>query len=102
MGSALQTEGHGQGRGNSGVFFGRTRYEIQVLDSYQNPTYADGSAGSVYGQYAPLVNVSRPPGEWQSYDILYTAPGSMPKATCSPRPGSPRSTTACSSRTMSN
>jgi hypothetical protein len=67
-------EGHGQGRGNSGVFFGRTRYEIQVLDSYDNPTYADGSAGSVYGQYSPLVNVSRPPGEWQSYDILYTAP----------------------------
>jgi hypothetical protein len=67
-------EGDGQGRGNSGVFFGRTRYEIQVLDSYRNPTYADGSAGSVYGQYAPLVNVSRPPGEWQSYDIIYTAP----------------------------
>jgi hypothetical protein len=67
-------EGDGQGRGNSGVFFGRTRYEIQVLDSHQNPTYADGSAGSVYGQHAPLVNVSRPPGEWQSYDIIYTAP----------------------------
>jgi hypothetical protein len=67
-------EGHGQGRGNSGVFFGGTRYEIQVLDSHENPTYADGSAGAVYGQYAPLVNVSRPPGEWQSYDIIYTAP----------------------------
>jgi hypothetical protein len=67
-------QGDGQGRGNSGVFFGRTRYEIQVLDSYQNPTYADGSAGAVYGQYAPLVNVARPPGEWQSYDIIYTAP----------------------------
>lgn len=67
-------EGDGQGRGNSGVFFGGTRYEIQVLDSYQNPTYADGSASAVYGQHAPLVNVSRPPGEWQSYDIVYTAP----------------------------
>jgi hypothetical protein len=67
-------EGQGQGRGNSGVFFGLDRYEVQVLDSYRNTTYADGSAGSVYGQYAPLANVSRPPGQWQSYDILYTAP----------------------------
>jgi hypothetical protein len=66
--------GEGQGRGNSGVFFGRDRYEVQVLDSYENKTYADGSAGAVYGQYPPLVNASRPPGEWQSYDILYTAP----------------------------
>jgi hypothetical protein len=66
--------GEGQGRGNSGVFFGRDRYEVQVLDSYGNKTYADGSAGSVYGQYPPLVNASRPPGEWQTYDILYTAP----------------------------
>jgi hypothetical protein len=67
-------EGTGQGRGNSGVFFGRDRYEVQVLDSYQNPTYADGSAGSVYIQYPPLVNASRPPGQWQSYDIIWTAP----------------------------
>lgn len=66
--------GEGQGRGNSGVFFGRDRYEVQVLDSYGNKTYADGSAGSIYGQYPPLVNASRPPGEWQTYDILYTAP----------------------------
>jgi len=66
--------GEGQGRGNSGVFFGRDRYEIQVLDCYGNKTYADGSAGSIYGQYPPLVNVCRPPGEWQTYDILYTAP----------------------------
>ncbi len=66
--------GTGQGRGNSGVFFGRDRYEIQVLDSYENTTYADGSAGSIYGQYPPLVNASRPPGEWQTYDIVYTAP----------------------------
>jgi hypothetical protein len=67
-------EGKGQGRGNSGVFVGLDRYEIQVLDSYQNVTYADGGAGSVYGQYPPLVNVCRPPGEWQVYDIVYTAP----------------------------
>lgn len=67
-------EGQGQGRGNSGVFLGLDRYEIQVLDSYENTTYADGSAGSVYGQYPPLVNVTRPPGQWQTYDILYTAP----------------------------
>lgn len=66
--------GEGQGRGNSGVFLGRDRYEVQVLDSYGNKTYADGSAASVYGQYPPLVNVCRPPGEWQAYDILYTAP----------------------------
>lgn len=67
-------EGSGQGRGNSGVFFGLNRYEVQVLDSFDNATYADGSAGSIYGQYPPLVNVSRPPGQWQTYDILYTAP----------------------------
>jgi len=67
-------EGKGQGRGNSGVFVGLDRYEIQVLDSYQNMTYADGGAGSVYGQYPPLVNVCRPPGEWQAYDMVYTAP----------------------------
>jgi hypothetical protein len=66
--------GSGQGRGNSGVFLGLDRYEVQVLDSYENKTYADGSAGSVYGQYPPLVNVTRPPGQWQTYDILYTAP----------------------------
>ena len=66
--------GEGQGRGNSGVFFGLDRYEIQVLDSFHNKTYADGSAGSVYGQYPPLVNASRPPGQWQTYDIVWTAP----------------------------
>ncbi len=63
-----------QGRGNSGVFFGFGRYEVQVLDSYQNKTYADGSAGSIYGQYPALVNVALPPGEWQTYDIIWTAP----------------------------
>jgi hypothetical protein len=67
-------QGEGQGRGNSGLFFGLTRYEVQVLDSYGNKTYADGSAGSVYGQYPPLVNVCRPPGQWQAYDVIYTAP----------------------------
>jgi hypothetical protein len=66
--------GEGQGRGNSGVFLGLDRYEVQVLDSYQAKTYADGSAGAVYGQYPPLVNASLPPGQWQTYDILYTAP----------------------------
>ena len=67
-------EGSSQGRGNSGVFFGMGQYEVQVLDSYQNKTYSDGSASSVYGQYPPLVNVCKGPGEWQTYDILYTAP----------------------------
>lgn len=66
-------KGNDQGRGNSGVLiFGR--YEIQVLDNFNNPTYADGHAGAVYGQHPPLVNALRPPGEWQSYDILFTAP----------------------------
>jgi hypothetical protein len=66
--------GEGQGRGNSGVFFGLDRYEVQVLDSFENKTYADGSAAAIYGQYPPLVNASRPPGQWQFYDIIYTAP----------------------------
>lgn len=66
--------GEGQARGNSGVFFGLDRYEVQVLDSYHSRTYADGSAGSIYGQYPPTVNVCKPPGEWQTYDIIYTAP----------------------------
>ena len=66
--------GEGQGRGNSGVFFALDRYEIQVLDSYENKTYADGAVGAVYGQYPPLANVCLPPGQWQTYDIVYTAP----------------------------
>jgi hypothetical protein len=66
-------KGRDQGRGNSGVmFFGR--YEIQVLDSYDNLTYPDGQAAAIYGQYPPLVNASRPPGQWQTYDIAFTAP----------------------------
>jgi hypothetical protein len=66
--------GDSQGRGNSGVFFGYGRYECQVLDSYNNPTYADGSAAAIYGQYPPLVNVMLPPGKWEVYDIVWTAP----------------------------
>ncbi len=62
-----------QGRGNSGVIF-MGRYEIQVLDSYNNITYADGQAGAIYGQYPPLVNPALPPGEWQVYDIVFEAP----------------------------
>ena len=63
----------GQGRGNSGVYL-MGKYEIQVLDSYNNPTYSNGQAGAVYKQHVPLVNASRKPGEWQSYDIIFTAP----------------------------
>jgi hypothetical protein len=70
----VPAQGQGQGRGNSGVFLGLDRYEIQVLDSYGNKTYADGGAGAIYGQYPPLANVCRPPGQWQTYDIIYTAP----------------------------
>lgn len=66
--------GDSQGRGNSGVFFGFGRYEVQVLDSYRAKTYADGAAASLYGQYPPLVNASLPPGQWQVYDIIWTAP----------------------------
>lgn len=65
--------GKGQGRGNSGIFF-MGLYEFQVLDSYENPTYANGQAASVYKQYSPLVNASRPPGEWQTYDVIFIAP----------------------------
>ena len=65
--------GEGQDRGNSGVFL-MERYEVQVLDSYHSTTYADGQAGAIYGQYPPLVNASRPPGEWQSYDVVFIRP----------------------------
>jgi hypothetical protein len=66
-------KGESQEGGNSGVFL-MGLYEIQVLDSYQNKTYADGQAAAVYGQYPPLVNASRPPGQWQTYDIVFHGP----------------------------
>ncbi len=68
-----EVKGNSQGRGNSGVFLNGA-FEIQVLDSYNNRTYADGSASAMYGQIPPMVNASRPPGEWQSYDIFFRGP----------------------------
>ena len=68
-----EIKGESQGRGNSGVFI-MGLYEIQVLDGFKNPTYADGITASVYGEYPPLVNACREPGAWQSYDILWSAP----------------------------
>ncbi|MGH8298341.1 MAG: 3-keto-disaccharide hydrolase [Steroidobacteraceae bacterium] len=71
--------GSGQFRGNSGVFLASTGpgdagYELQVLDSYRNSTYVNGTAGSLYKQSIPLANAARPPGKWQSYDVIWTAP----------------------------
>jgi hypothetical protein len=66
-------KGKGQDRGNSGVFL-MGQFEIQVLDSYKADTYADGQAGAIYGQYPPLFNAARPPGEWQTYDIAFRRP----------------------------
>ncbi len=71
--SPSEVVGDGQGRGNSGVYL-QGLYEVQVLDSYNNPTYRQGQAGSLYKQHAPLVNACRRPGEWQTYDIIYIAP----------------------------
>ncbi len=68
-----EVKGESQGRGNSGVFM-MGRYEIQVLDNFENPTYADGHAGGIYGEFPPLVNACRRPGEWQSYDIIWLGP----------------------------
>lgn len=68
-----EVKGKDQGRGNSGVYL-QGRYEIQVLDSYENKTYPKGQAGAFYMQAAPLVNASRKPGEWQTYDIIFRAP----------------------------
>jgi 3-keto-disaccharide hydrolase len=68
-----EIKGNSQERGNSGVFL-QGLYEVQVLDSYNNRTYRNGQAGSIYKQYVPLVNACRKPGEWQSYDIIFTAP----------------------------
>tara|TARA_B100001029_G_scaffold27354_1_gene19699 strand:+ start:1591 stop:2352 length:762 start_codon:yes stop_codon:yes gene_type:complete len=66
-------KGEGQGRGNSGIIFQR-RYEVQVLDSYENRTYSNGQASSIYKQYIPLVNAARAPGVWQTYDIIFIEP----------------------------
>ena len=68
-----KAEGHSQGRGNSGVFL-MGLFEIQVLDNYNNPTYADGMAASLYGQHEPMANALRPPGQWQVYDIVFRRP----------------------------
>ncbi len=68
-----EVTGTSQGRGNSGVFF-MGQYEVQILDSYDNKTYVNGQAGSIYKQFPPLVNASRGPGEWQTYDIVFEAP----------------------------
>lgn len=68
-----KVSGHGQGRGNSGIFL-MGQYELQVLDSYENETYPDGQAGSIYKQSPPAVNASRKPGEWQVYDVVFRAP----------------------------
>lgn len=70
--SEVDPKATGQGRGNSGVFFGP--YELQVLDSYENETYYDGQCGSIYKQVAPLVNICRKPGEWQTYDVIFNRP----------------------------
>jgi len=83
----VSPKGESQERGNSGVFL-MGLYEIQVLDSYENKTYADGQASAVYGQYPPLVNAARPPGQWQSYDIVFHGPRF--------------DTTACSCKTTSS
>jgi len=64
---------HGQSRGNSGILI-NNMYEVQIVDSYQDKTYPDGQAGAVYGQMPPLVNPSKPPGEWQTYDIIWESP----------------------------
>ena len=68
-----EVKGDSQGRGNSGVFL-VGHFEIQVLDSHRNITYPDGQAASMYGQYPPLVNAARAPGQWQTYDIIFIAP----------------------------
>ena len=95
-----KAEGSGQGRSNSGVFL-MDVYEIQVLDSYNNETYFDGQCGAIYKQHPPLANATRPPGQWQTYDIIWTSPAS-PTASWSVLHSSPCCTTACSCRTTSN
>ncbi|MDG2358197.1 MAG: DUF1080 domain-containing protein [Planctomycetaceae bacterium] len=70
----FEVKGNGQGRGNSGVYL-MGRYEVQVLDSHENTTYYDGQCAAIYKQTPPIVNACRKPGEWQTYDIIFTAPG---------------------------
>jgi len=89
-------KGAGQDRGNSGVFL-MDQYEVQVLDCYENKTYADGAMAGLYGQHPPLVNACLPPGQWQVYDIIFTAPRFETNAPTNPeekslRPGTPAST----------
>jgi hypothetical protein len=69
----VEVKGSGQGRGNSGIYL-MSRYEVQVLDSYDNKTYFDGQCGSIYKEQPPMVNVCRKPGEWQTYDIIFNSP----------------------------
>jgi hypothetical protein len=71
--SPAVVKGEGQGRGNSGVFL-MNIYEVQILDCYDNKTYADGMTAALYAQYPPMVNACRPPGEWQTYDIVFRRP----------------------------
>lgn len=78
----MPPRGEGQGRGNSGVFL-MGLYEVQILDSFDNETYADGQAAAVYGQYPPLANACRPPGAWQTYDIMFRRPRFRPDGTLS-------------------
>ncbi len=78
--SPVPPRGRDQDRGNSGILI-LGRYEVQILDSYGNLTYPDGQAAAIYGQYPPLVNASRPPGQWQSFDIIFNAPRFKPDGT---------------------
>jgi len=76
----VNPESKSQGRGNSGIIM-HDKYELQVLDSYENRSYRNGQAGSMYKQYAPLVNVCKKPGEWQTYDVIFTSPRFKPDST---------------------
>ena len=96
--------GKDQARGNSGLFLasvggGDAGYELQILDSYNNRTYSNGQAGSIYKQAMPLVNAMRKPGEWNTYDVIWTAPTFNATAASRRRRGSPPCTMACRSRT---
>ena len=99
--SPEEVKGSGQGRGNSGVYI-MGLYEVQILDSYDNTTYPDGQAGAIYKQQPPLVNACRKPGEWQTYDIIFSAPSSTNKANWPNRLISPCCKTACWCRITSS